>query len=419
MDNSPSTYYHSAYVSKFNVEKRDADTHWQTTLSLSPDKLLAEARQTASLTDFGSDEFLSPMQILLDSADSEGDLNPFGRFAIRSHTLRALKNRLWAQAYFDKYPEIKKRKIVAPIIIIGPHRSGTTRLQRMIASDNRLQHLRAWEGINPAPRLDCADLGASIRHGEVKKMLDGRKHMYPNAYLAHPMDADWAEEEMLLLNQSFSGFLPLGFYHVPDYYQWFLGADKRFAYDYMADLMRLISTVRGDAKDKRWVLKNPQHMLDLDTLMKTFPDARLIFTHRDPIKTVGSVLSLMWSYAAQHTDAPCRIKTRKTWMDFAEQMARRSIEARKKIHPGQQLDVYYHDMNQDWQAVMKRIYDFADLELTPTAKDAMTAWLKESEAKQHHVAHRYSMEDFGLTAQEVDARMGFMRQEYGIPHEKA
>ena len=77
MDNSPSTYYHSAYVSKFNVEKRDADIHWQTTLSLSSDKLLAEARQTTGLTDFGSDEFLSPMQILLDSADSEGDLNPF------------------------------------------------------------------------------------------------------------------------------------------------------------------------------------------------------------------------------------------------------------------------------------------------------------------------------------------------------
>lgn len=417
MDKHPSTEYHSLPVRKFNTDKRAADPDWQTSLNLSPEKLIAEARQATGLSNFGSEDFLAPMQVLLQSAETSAELNPFGRFALRSHTLRMLRNGLLAQACFEKYPEIRKRKIAAPLIIIGPHRSGTTRLQRMIATDTRLQYLRAWEGINPAPELDRLDRGAAERHDEVKQMLDGRKLMYPNAYLAHPMHADWAEEEMLLLNQSFAGFLPLGFFHVPDYYRWLIEANKKFAYEYMADLMRLISAMRGDAEDKGWILKNPQHMLDLDTLLQTFPDAKLVFTHRDPVKTAGSLISLMWSYAIQHTDVPCRLRTRETWLNFAEQMARRSIMARKRIHEAQQLDVYYQDMNRDWEAVMQRIYDFAGLEFTPAARQAMASWLQESESENHHAAHRYKLEDFGLTADEVDARMQFIRREYDIPYE--
>lgn len=417
MDNSPSTEYHSPPVQEFNAGKRTADPDWQANLSLSPEKLIAEARQATGLSDFGNEDFLVPMQILLHSAESSAELNPFGRFALRGHTLRMLRNKLLAQAFFSKYPEVRRRKIAAPIVIIGPHRSGTTRLQRMIATDDRLQYLRAWEGINPAPKLERDDLGGVERHAEVKQMLDGRRLMYPNAYLAHPMHADWAEEEMLLLNQSFAGFLPLGFFHVPDYYRWLIEADKGFAYEYMADLMRMISVLRGDSEEKRWVLKNPQHMLDLDTLLRTFPDAKLVFTHRDPVKTSGSLISLMWSYASQHTDAPCRSRTRETWMNFAEQMARHSIMARKRIPQGQQLDVYYQDMNRDWEAAMQRIYDFAGMELTPVVRQAMVSWLKDSEKENHHVAHRYRLEDFGLTAEEVDARMQFVRQQYHIPYE--
>lgn len=419
LDLLPSSHHHSVPVQQFNAEMRAADAHWQTSLSLSPDRLVAEARQATGLSNFGNDAFLTPMTILLQSAQTDAALNPFGRHVLRSHTLRALKNKLWAEAYLARHPAIRHRKIVAPIIIIGPHRSGTTRLQRMLASDGRLQHLRAWEGFNPVPRQDDAGLDAASRHDEVRQMLEVRQRLYPHACLAHPMQVDAAEEEMLLLNQSFAGFSPLGFYHVPDYYRWFLDASKDFAYAHMADLMRIISSVRGDPEDKRWMLKNPQHLLDLDTLLQTFPDAKLILTHRDPIKTAGSVMSLMWHYAVQHTDAPCRITIRDTWLDFTEQMARRAIAARRRMAPGQQIDIHYHDMNRDWQGVMARIYDFAGLELTAPARQAMADWLRHSEADNHHGGHRYQLEDFGVTAQEVDARLDFVRQQYRIPYESA
>jgi hypothetical protein len=417
MDNQPSTYHHSEFVKKFNNDMRQAQAQGAAAIDLSPDALIAEARKETGLQRFRDDSFMPAMRILLEAVEAEAELNPFGRFVAKSRTLRALKNRLWADACFEAHPEILERKIVAPIIIVGPHRSGTTRMQHMLAADPRLQHLQAWEGINPAPRLGLPERGRAERYAEAKGTLDGREHIYPGAFLAHPMEADWPEEEMLLLNQSFCGFSPLGLYNAPSYYRWFVDADKTFGYRYMADLMRLISWTRGDPEDKRWILKNPQHMLDMDTLMKVFPDAQIVFTHRDPLKTVGSVMSLMWFYAVQHTDAPCRAPIRDTWLDFCEQMARRCMQARESIPAGQQIDVQYEDMNRDWRGVMHKLYAYFDMPFTAATETAMASWLAKSDNEKRHGAHRYALEDFGTTEREVDERMMFVRRKYNIPYE--
>jgi len=412
MDMKHSTDHHSSFVSHFNETHRHAKQ-----FDLSEDALIAAAVQETGLDRFGDESFLQGLRVLLKSLETEASLNPFGRFNARSRTIRSLKNRLWANACFDAHPEIRQRKIVAPIIIVGPHRSGTTRLQRMLAADSRLQYLKTWEGLNPAPRIAWPDLGKAERYEEAKKMLQGLQEMCPGAFTAHPMNADWAEEEMLLLNHSFCSFSALGLYNIPSYYRWFLGADKTDAYRDMADQMRLISWSRGDPEEKRWVLKNPQHMLDLDALIKVFPDAKLVFTHRDPLKTVGSAMSLMWFFAVQNTDLPCRASIRDIWLDFCEQMARRCMQVRETIPASQQLDVYYEEMNSDWRAVMRRIYGHSGIEFTPAAERALDDWLAASESENRHGGHKYSLEDFGTTAAEVDARMMFARERYAIPYE--
>ncbi len=413
MDLNPSTHYHSQAVQDFNREACSQARQ----IDLSEQALIAEAKQETGIANFRDESFLPAMRALLASIESEANLNPFGRFVAKSRTMRTLTNRLWADACFEAHPQILQRRIVAPIIIVGPHRSGTTRMQRMLATDTRLQHLTTWEGLNPAPRLGLPDGGRAARYEEIKKSLEGRETVYPGAYVAHPMHADWPEEEMLLLNHSFCGFAPLGLYNVPSYYQWFLKADKTAGYRYMADLMRLISWSRGEPEDKRWVLKNPQHMLDIDVLLKVFPDAKLVFTHRDPLKTVGSVMSLMWFYAVQHTDLACRAQIRDVWLDFCEQMARRCMKARESIPESQQMDVHYEEMNRDWRAVMRRVYAFGGMTFPSEVEAAMNAWLNRSDSEKLHGKHRYSFEDFGTSSAEVDARMMFARKKYAIPYE--
>lgn len=417
MDTKPSTYYHPFPTKLFNFGSRTLNAIGLAHTDLSEDALVAAARRETGLEHFGDMSHLPGLRALLPALESEAQLNPFGRFYAKTNIVGSLKNRLWANACFEAYPEIRKRKIVAPIVIVGPHRSGTTRMQRMMSADAQLAHLKTWEGFNPAPRPGSPDMGKTARYEEVKKALGAVDKLYPGAFIGHPMDADWAEEEMLLLNHSFCSFSILGSYYVPSYFKWFLQHDKTDVYRYMADLMRLVSWSRGEPEGKRWVLKNPQHMLDLDALMRVFPDAKVVFTHRDPLKTVASVMSLMWHYAVQHTDVPMRGPMRDIWMEFCETAARRCIEKRTAIPASQQLDVYYDDMNKDWRSVMRRVYDFAGAEFSTGAENALNQWLEDSESENKHGGHRYSLDDFGITKAEVDARMMFVREKYSIPYE--
>lgn len=418
VDIIPSTRYHPLPNRLINRTVRMLNALGLARPDLSADGLLATARRQTGLSRFGDESFLPALRILVDALETEANLNPFGRIYVRGKILASLRNRLWANACFEAHPEIRQRRIAAPLVIVGPHRSGTTRLQRMLATDARWQYLKTWEGSNPAPRLHLPDLGRAVRYDEVRKTFRAGHALYPNAFVGHPMDADWAEEEMLLLNHSFCSFSVLGEFDIPSYYAWYRDCDRTFAYRHMADLMRLISWSRGDPEDKRWILKDPQHMLDLGALLSVFPDAQLVFTHRDPLKTVPSIMSVMWHFAVQHTDRPCRDWIRRTWLDFCEQAARRCVEKRAAIPAAQQMDVFYEDVNRDWRAVMRRIYEFAGIDLTPKADEGMQAWLTASESENRHGGHRYSMADFGLGREDVEQRMKFYRDQYGIAHEE-
>ncbi|MFO1380457.1 MAG: sulfotransferase [Chitinivorax sp.] len=417
MDTKPSTHYHPLPNKLINRASRALNRVGLARIDLSESALIAAARRETGLQDFGDESFLPALRVLLHSLQTEAQLNPMGRLYAKANIVGSLKNRLWAQAAFAAHPEIRQRKIVAPIVIIGPHRSGTTRLQRMMSADSQLMHLSTWEGMNPAPRPGKPEFGKAERWNEAKKATGAIPRMYPGAFNAHPMHPDWAEEEMLLLNHSFCSFSILGAYHVPSYYQWFLQADKTDAYRYTADLMRLIAWQRGEPEDKPWVLKNPQHMMDLGTLLQVFPDARLVFTHRDPQKTVASVMSLMWHYTVQHTDAPCRAKVREIWLDFCQQAARRCMDMREQIPAAQQIDVYYEQINHDWRAVMRRIYEFGGIQFDPQAQQALEGWLQASESENLHGGHKYALEDFGTSKDEVEQRMKFVRDFYAIPFE--
>lgn len=417
MNVTPSTHYHPLPVKLINRVRRVLNSLGVGKIELTENALLATARRETGLDRFGDESFLPALHVLLHALDTEARLNPFGQVFARANIVRFLKNRLWANACFEVHPEILQREIVAPIVVVGPARSGTTRLHRMLAEDSRLMHLKTWEGLNPAPRTGLPDAGRRARRSEVEKSLALRQRLNPGAFVAHPMATDWPEEEILLLNHSFCSMSVLGFYNIPGYYDWFLHYDRTAAYRYMADLMKLISWSRGDAETKRWVLKTPQHMLDIDVLLKIFPDAKLVFTHRDPLKTVASTLSLAWHFAVQNTDGPLHASIKTVWLDLCEQMARRCIDGRQAVPAAQQLDVYYHEMNHNWRTVMRRIYQFAGIDFTPALEQTLDEWLSRSKAENQHGGHRYSLEDFGTTSDEVDARMKFYRDQYAIPYE--
>lgn len=417
MDLAPSTAYHPMPVKLINRVLGGLNKIGLAQIDLSESALLEEARRQTGLERFGDEHFLEGLRPLLEDLATDADLNPFGRLHAKTSILNALKNLLWANACFDAHPEIDARSIAAPIIVVGPVRSGTTRLQRLLAADKRFAYLAAWEGFNPAPRKGENDADRASRRQEVVKFLKAGQRINPGAFAAHPMDADAADEEILLFNQTFDGLSYAALYHAPRYLAYLLNGDRGAAYRAMARLLKLVSWARGDDERKPWILKTPQHMLDLPYLLQAFPDAKLLFTHRDPIKTIASTLSLTWNFAVLNTDRPCRGLIRDSWLPLCEEMARRCMASRENLPEWQQMDVHYDEMNRDWLAVMKRVYDFIGIEHVPDAQESAAAWLSSSQRDNIHGKHKYALADYGITASEVGSRMGFYRDRYDISGE--
>ncbi len=383
MDILPSTQYHTDAVKAFNQQAMDSG--WQRAKFV-PELLMRQAKEQTQLEKFDDESFIPALEKLTESLNNTAELNPFGEMVVMSSIIEPLKTRLRADHCFRLHPEILDYPIENPVCIIGPHRSGTTRMHRMMAEDSRLQYLATWEGMNPAPYLDLPDFGAKKRYDEITGFLS---------------------------------FSFLGNSYIPEFYQYFLQTDKSDAYAYMVKLMQLISWTRKDPPGKRWLLKNPQHMLDLPTLNKVLPGIKMIFPHRDPLKTVGSVISLMWLFCRQNTDAPRRLQMKEIWWDYCQQSARRALAARANLPAEQQLDVYYQDINHNWKEVMRKVYDFITLPFDAAAEQSLQAWLDASEKEAHHVGHAYALEDFGLTTSEVETGMQFVRERYNIPFESS
>jgi hypothetical protein len=183
----------------------------------------------------------------------------------------------------------------------------------------------------------------------------------------------------------------------------------------MARLLQLIGWSQQASSLRPWVLKTPQHMLDLPVLLKVFPDARLIFTHRDPLAVVGSAASLAWNQTVIYSDHADANRVGREWLRKTRLQIERAHEARREIAPERQIDIHYEEMERDWRGTMARVYRFLGLELEP-ALPAMAAYQHRAAALKRR-PHRYSLGEFGLTEKQVLDELGDYVKTYGIAME--
>lgn len=360
--------------------------------------LVEKAQLETGLCDWGSSPALGNLKVLIDALP-DASLNSLGEKVLLGRVMGSLKNRLRFNAYVAANQSLLSTTVREPIIIVGPHRSGTTRLHRMLAQDSRFRHLKTWEGMNPGPFTDSDD--ETRRKHEAQLSLNFRHSTYEKAYAMHSMNVDWAEEEMLLLNHSFWSFSYLGLFNIPQYYEWFMANQGNDEY---GDMLRFMQSMHSGGA--QWILKNPQHMLNLPSLWATFPDAKFIFIHRDPSKTVGSMLSMACHFSEKHSDLSHRTSIINTWLDFCEQSAKRCQSARKLIPQKQQYDVFYQDMDNDWLTTIRGIYEFVGQPMLDDVAAAMDLWLT---ASTKEASHHYDLADFGLSDAAISERFGFVR----------
>lgn len=382
--------------------------------SLDAGDLLAAARRTTGLDDFGDPYFREPLDVLLRSLEDEAALHPFGRLVMRGRITGMLANRLRIEALVSAHPEIEEIAIRRPIVIAGLQRTGTTLLHRLLAADPRARSLAAWEALHPAP-LDGEGRDGSHRRRRAAQLSErGLRWISPQFFAVHPVEAEAPEEDVLLLDHCFTSQAPEATLHVPTYAAWLERHDLVPAYRYLARLLRLLLWQRAG---EYWVLKTPHHMEYLAELFEVFPDALVVQTHRDPHATTGSFCSMVAHGRGIFSDRVDAREVGRHWLRKVRRMIDRSLAVRDAREGRSFVDVPYDDLVADPLGEVRRIYDAAGLELTAEAGQAMTALLAHQK-KDKHGRHVYRTRDFGLSPATIEETFADYRARFAIRRER-
>jgi hypothetical protein len=273
--------------------------------------------------------------------------------------------------------------------------------------------LTSWEALNPVPRPGEKPGRPRARRASALAAAKTIAYLAPEFYAIHSLEVDAPEEDVLLLDVSFMSQAPEAILRVPSYAAWLEDQDHTRAYEYLRKLMQVFLWHRPA---EHWVLKTPHHMEYFDTLFKVFPGARVVQTHRDPRKTMGSFCSMVAHGRGVFSDHVDPEEVARHWVRKVLRVTERSMASRERWGDERFLDVSYYDLLADPIAEVKRIYRLAGLAFDEGAERAARSTHAQN-VQNKHGRHRYRLEDFGLTEAMIDRDFAFYRERYGIPRE--
>jgi hypothetical protein len=348
--------------------------------------------------DFGTPDYIPGLTVLLQSMDYDARFSEIGRRYGWGLLVDVLKGRVHAIQSMKDNPGFDANAIVAPVVITGVPRTGTTALHRLMAVDPRFQGLQTWLLESPMPRPPIGTWGD---YPEFRRTHANIEAQYATAggKAAHYRAAEEVHEDCMLLRHGFVSNLWSCGWSAPTYDAWWQATSEAPAYDYLYKCTQLIGSTEPQS---RWLLKNPGHIENLDLLFAIFPDAKVIQTHRDPAKAVPSLVSLLMRMHVVVEEG--RVEQRGAIM-LRREVAKwanavEKCQTVRKNHPGQVLDVVHHDFHRDPMGTIEAIYAFIGMDIPSATRAAMASRIEEKPELQFG-EHRYDIRDFGMTADEA------------------
>ncbi len=325
------------------------------------DEVIAAASKETGLSDIGDPSALEGLRRLLESYTNEARFTEQGSEMAHGFLVAQMAHRMRIEDWLARHPELLERDIEKPLIVFGLPRTGTTLMVNLLAADPASRCYMRWESLAPMPPTTPEEVHGGPRFDEAAAQGEMAKVHMPHIAAIHWEDADSPTECQFLMTPSFCAQVYEAQADIPSYRNWFLHeADYRPAFRFHKRMLQALQHHVGG----RWTLKNPWHPLFLDTLAETYPDARLVMTHRDPAEVVGSCCSLI---------------------KYVRQMG-----------------------------VVRGIYDNFDEPLNDEANAAISSFMADN-PKGKHGKHSYALEEYGLSAEGVREEFSDYIERYGIP----
>ncbi len=359
------------------------------------DAMIEEAHKATGIDAFDAETYREGLDVFVEDFNDGIALGRYvdaGIERARADCVMYLANRLKVAGYLRERPELLDRPIEKPVFVMGMARTGTTLMSNLLAADPARRSPLTWEIDDPVPPATTATLisdpRAQARLAQEKAMMAANPEMgkfyrgsaiYPNEcvfFMCHDFKTLMIESKGIL----------------PKYREFIFDCDMTSAYEYHKKFLQLL---QADAPGV-WNCKKPSHSLFLEYLFKIYPDARVVWTHRDPFTATGSLASLiqlshrMFMGKVDHK----WLGGNYSWQQF--QHCNRIMDFRDKYGEDKIIDVHYADIVRDPMGAVKTLYKQLGDEFTPEAEAGIQAWVDDNPQDKFGV-HEYKLAQFGLT----------------------
>ena len=369
---------------------------------LDDEAMLDRAVTATGLDDFGDESFRQPFKLLLRSLNADASLNFIGRIAAWKHTLHLLGDRLRLIEERKRHPEIADQEIRRPIFVTGLPRSGTTLLHRLLAEDPASRAPLTWEVMFPMPAPAHADGDRDPRIARTDRALRWMDSLAPEFRVIHALGARFPQECIGITSYSFESPQFNTTHSVPSYQSWLTQHDHHGAYAFHRNFLQHLQWRRPA---HQWVLKAPAHLFAFDAILRTYPDARIIQTHRDPLKIVPSTANLTRVLYRAFSNRIDSVEIGREVVGRWSDGVARAMQSRAApdFPHDRLLDVSYASFVRSPMTTVRQIYASFGMTLSAEAEDRMKRYLAIN-TKDRFGEHRYTLDQFGLAEDDVRDR---------------
>lgn len=357
-------------------------------------QLLDSAAATAGLHDWGDDlRFKIGLEQLVSAVEKSEAADIIRGYAY-NWIMQLLMTKLHLVDDARKHPDITAAPIEKPLVVIGLPRAGTTILYDLLSLDPNARSPKEWELFAPWPAPETATFDNDPRiaklQGAYDKILNASPEMR-DIYRLEPTMPGECNGIMLhhFASPNLSAILP-----IPTFNDWFANTTVPGQYE---SHKRILQQLQWKGPRGNWLLKSPVHLFDLEGLMHSYPDAQLVWTHRDPARTMSSISSHIYSLQkAQKAEVDKHEIGRDQWRNWrnALNVATRARAENPRVENAV-FDISNRAIIDDPVAAVRSIYQHFGRDFSDEFAQRIEHFAKERGASRMG-KHRHTLEEYGL-----------------------